>query len=184
MTRYFVKRLYWDEDYLVEGELMVETEKKDKSVEKDRKFRREKRTDEKVQKTIEYIEKTLYDSIKAITIKELNEYQMKSIQRYFEKIQEYRIKTYRENDEIIMKVYPVGSLRRLAEQKAQEVLMKGKPEVFPPMGSFERFVIHDYLKEREGVKTESLGKEGNDRHIEIHPLFGRTLKKTKKRLIR
>ncbi len=162
----------------------METEKKEKPKKKERKFRRETRTDDKVQKTIEYIEKTLYDSIRAITIKELDGYQRKSIQRHFEKTQEYQIKTYRENDDVIIKVYPIGSLKRLAEQKAQEVLMKGKPEVLPPMGSFERFVIHDYLKERDGVKTESFGKEGNDRHIEIHPLFGRTLKKTKKRLIR
>jgi spoIIIJ-associated protein len=82
-----------------------------------------------------------------------------------------------------MKVYPVGKLRRFAEQKAQEVLMKGESEILPPMGSFERFVIHDYLKNRDGVRTESFG-EGKDRHVEIFPLFGRNPKKVKRKLTR
>ena len=106
------------------------------------------------------------------------------IHRHFEKTQEYKSKTYRENDnDYIMKIFPVGQLRRFAEQKAQEVLMKGESEVLPPMGAFERFVIHEYLKDRSGIRTESFG-EGAERHIEITPVFGRALKKAKRRLTR
>ena len=160
------------------------TEKQKHTEKKHKRFRISPRVDEKVRRTIKTIEETLVNSIQSITFRELSGYQRKAIQKHFEHIQEYRIKTYRERDDVIMKVYPVGQLKRLAEQKTQEVLMKGKPEALPPMGSFERFVIHDYLKEREGIKTESFGEEGKDRHIEIYPLFGRTLKKTKKKLTR
>jgi predicted RNA-binding protein Jag len=52
------------------------------------------------------------------------------------------------------------------------------------MGSYERFVIHDYLKDRDGVYTESEGEEGKNRHVVIHPHFGRMLKKAKRRLSR
>ena len=44
-------------------------------------------------------------------------------------------------------------------------------------------LVHDYLKDRDGIKTESYG-EGKDRHIEIQPLFGRSPKKSKRRLTR
>ena len=160
----------------------MEEEKNQRSEKGKKQFRGKPRIDEKVQKTIQYIEETMVGSIQSITIRDLNGYQRKAVQNHFEPIQEYRIKTYHEKDHVIIKVYPVGQLKRLAEQKTQEVLMKGKPEALPPMRSFERFVIHDYLKEREGVKTESYGEEGKDRHVEIHPLFGRTLKKAKKKL--
>lgn len=160
----------------------MESEKQNNSKRNHKRFRRSSRVDEKVRRTIKTIEESLTGSIQSITFRELNGYQRKAIKKHFEHIQEYRIKTYRERDSVIIKVYPVGQLKRLAEQKTQEVLMKGKPEALPPMGSFERFVIHDYLKEREGIKTESFGEEGKDRHIEICPLFGRTLKKAKKKL--
>lgn len=147
-------------------------------------IRKKREMDEKVEKSIAHTQEVLRDSLEPVTIQGLNGYQRKQVHQYFEKTQEYRVKTYREKDDVVMKVYPVGKLRRVAEQKTQEVLMKGKAEVLPPMGSFERFVIHDYLKDREGIKTESYGEEGKDRHVEIHPLFGRSLKKAKRRLTR
>ena len=141
------------------------------------------RLDEKVKQSISQAEESLKDSLEPATLHGLNRYQTKEIQRYFEKNQEYKTKTYRENDGVILKVYPVGMLKRLTEQKTQEVLMKGKSEVLPPMGAFERFIVHDYLKDREGVKTVSFG-EGKERHVEIHPLFGRNPKKAKRKLTR
>lgn len=114
-----------------------------------------------------------------MVVEGLNGFQRKQLYEYFEKFKEYKVKSYRETDSTIVKIYPVGKLKRFAEQKMQEVLMKGKSEILPPMGAFERFIIHDYLKEREGVKTESKGEPGKDRRIEILPVFGRGLKKAK-----
>ena len=159
-----------------------ENEKKKRKPRK--RIRKKRGMDEKVQKLIAHTEEVLRDSMEPVTIQGLNGYQRKLVHQYFEKTQEYRVKTYRETENVFMKVYPVGKLRRVAEQKTQEVLMKGKAEVLPPMGSFERFIIHDYLKDRDGIKTESYGEEGKDRHVEIHPLFGRSPKKAKRRLTR
>lgn len=141
------------------------------------------RLDNEVQESIARIEQLLRDSMEPVVIRGLNGFQRKQVHQHLEKTQEYKAKTYRENSDFIMKVYPVGKLRRLAEQKAQEVIMKGESEILPPMGSFERFIIHDYLKDREGVKTESFG-QGKDRHVEISPLFGRNPKKAKRKLTR
>jgi predicted RNA-binding protein Jag len=140
--------------------------------------------DEAVKQTIKEAEAALLGQMSSYMVKGLNAFQRKMIHRHFEKTQEYKSKTYRENDtDYVLKIFPVGQLRRFAEQKAQEVLMKGEREVLPPMGAFERFVIHEYLKDRSGIRTESFG-EGAERHIEIVPVFGRTLKKAKRRLTR
>lgn len=145
--------------------------------------KREGRFDEKVKQSIAQAEESLKDSLEPATLCGLNGYQAKQVQGYYDKTREYKTKIYRENEGYILKVYPVGVLKRLTEQKTQEVLMKGKSEALPPMGAFERFIVHDYLKDREGVKTESFG-EGKERHVEIHPLFGRNPKKAKRKLTR
>ncbi len=139
--------------------------------------------DENVLRSIRQAEEAFKEDSTPFKITGLNGFQRKQLYSYFEKKQEYRAKSYREKEEVIVKVFPIGHLKRLAEKAAQEVLMQGDIIDLPTMGSFERFVIHDYLKEREGVKTESYG-EGKDRHIQISPQFGRGLKKTKKRLTR
>jgi hypothetical protein len=117
------------------------------------------------------------------TLKGLNPLQRKNVQHHFMRTPEYLVKTYREEDSYFLKIYPTGQLRRFAEQKAQEVLMKGECEELPHMGAFERFIIHDYLKDRDGIHTESQG-EGDERHIVISPIFGRTLKKARRKLSR
>jgi len=139
--------------------------------------------DKKVEETIAAIQSTLHDSLEPVLIPDLNGFQRKQIHRHFENSLEYRVKAYRELEDVVLKIYPVGQLKRLAEMKAQEVIMKGESEILPPMGAYERFVIHDYLKDRDGIKTESYG-EGKDRHIEISPHFGRMPKKAKRRLTR
>lgn len=149
----------------------------------ERRPRRRAQVDKKVQESIAHAEEVLQDSMQPVMIRGLTPFQRKQVHRHFEKTQEFKVKTYKEDTGFVMRIYPVGKLRRLAEQKAQEVLMKGEPEVLSPMGSFERFVVHDYLKDRDGVKTESFG-EGEERHVEIHPLYGRSLKKAKRKLIR
>ena len=146
-------------------------------------FRRKRTDNQQIKQTIAKIEKDLVDSIEPAIIRGLDRSQRSVIQRHFENTQEYRVKFYRDREETVVKVFPIGVLKRLTEQKTQEVLMKGISETLPPMGSFERFIVHDYLKDREGVRTESFG-EGRERYVEIQPLFGRSPKKTKRRLTR
>lgn len=146
--------------------------------------RPKRKIDEKVKKAIAEVEASMVDSQDPVTLRGLSRFQRNDVERYFSKSQEYAVKIYRDGEEIVCKVFPVGRLKRLTEQKTQEVLMNGRPEALPPMGAFERFIVHDYLKEREGVKTESYG-EGQERYVEIQPLFGRSPKKAKrKRLTR
>ncbi len=133
---------------------------------------------------IRKIEEYFQDAMQPFTVSGITGYHQNVLRKYFEKSEEYSIKSYHEGENILLKVYPLGKLRRCAEQATQEVLMKGKPVELSVMGSYERFIIHDYLKDREGVYTESLGEEGKNRHVMIHPLFGRQLRKEKKKLIR
>ena len=132
-------------------------------------FRRGPQIDNDVKELIDQAERHLIDSLTYYAIPGLNPFQRKQVYRYFERTQEYAVKAYREEEKVTLRVYPVGALKRLAEQKTQECLMNGQAEALPPMGSFERFVIHDYLKLREGIKTESSGENGKDRHIIISP---------------
>ncbi len=143
---------------------------------------RPKKVDPKVQESITYAEENLVDTITPITLEGLDQSQRRELYHYFDRGNEYRVKTYSEGEVSVLRIFPVGNLKRLAEQKIQEVVMRGRLESLPVMGSFERFIIHDYLKEREGVRTESVGEKGKDRHIEIHPVFGRSLKKVKKKI--
>jgi len=164
----------------------VQNENREKRPHKDknRPFRvRHPKMDEKVKRVISETESSMAGNIESYEIPGLNAFQRKQVHQHFEKTREYKAKTYRKDEEYILKIFPIGQLRRFAEQKAQEVLMKGEAEALPPMGAYERFVIHDYLKERGGIHTESYG-EGAERHIEIRPIFGRTPKKAKRRLSR
>lgn len=61
-----------------------------------------------------------------------------------------------------------AALREMAEQTAQEVLLKKEAVVLPGLTSAERRVIHLVLSEREDLLTFSEG-EGKDRHLVIKP---------------
>ncbi|MBQ8684943.1 MAG: protein jag [Clostridia bacterium] len=67
---------------------------------------------------------------------------------------------YRENRE--------ATLNKLAENLAQKAIRLGKKVKLEPMNPYERRIIHSALSEREGVKTESEGKEPN-RYIVVIP---------------
>ena len=67
---------------------------------------------------------------------------------------------YRENRET--------TLNKLAENLAQKAIRLGKKIQLEPMNPYERRIIHAALSEREGVSTESEGKEPN-RYIVIVP---------------
>ena len=95
-------------------------------------FRRRERIDHEVQKLISETEQNLATALEPVTIRGMNPFQRKQIYRHFEKTQEFRIKSYKDEKEIFLRVYPVGNLKRLAEQKMQEVLIKGKAESLPP----------------------------------------------------
>jgi hypothetical protein len=50
------------------------------------------------------------------------------------------------------------------------------------MGNYERYIVHDCLKDVEGIETASFG-EGNERRVEIRPIkFGRGLRKIMKKI--
>jgi hypothetical protein len=154
----------------------------------DRRFDRERmpafEMDEKAKEKIDAAMEHFQGSLEPFSMEGLNPFQRKLIHRHFEKTQEFKVRTLRDDkDEILMILYPIGHLQRSAETMLQEVLMTGEPRFLPPMGSYERFIVHEYLKNRGGVRTESFG-DGDDRHVEIFPLFGRTPKKAKRRLTR
>ena len=67
---------------------------------------------------------------------------------------------YRENRE--------ATLEKLAENLAQKAIRLGKKVKLEPMNPYERRIIHAALTSREGVKTESEGKEPN-RYIVVIP---------------
>ncbi len=67
---------------------------------------------------------------------------------------------YRENRE--------ATLNKLAENLAQKAVRLGKKIKLEPMNPYERRIIHAALSEREGVSTQSEGKEPN-RYIVIIP---------------
>ena len=57
---------------------------------------------------------------------------------------------------------------KLAENLAQKAIRLGKKIKLEPMNPYERRIIHAALSEREGISTESEGKEPN-RYIVIIP---------------
>ena len=61
-----------------------------------------------------------------------------------------------------------ATLNKLAENLAQKAIRLGKKIKLEPMNPYERRIIHAALSEREGVSTESEGKEPN-RYIVIVP---------------
>lgn len=60
------------------------------------------------------------------------------------------------------------SLERLAEATARQVVEYGTPIRLDPMLSWERWVIHTTLKDREDVKTESVG-DSPERKVVVFP---------------
>ena len=146
-----------------------------------RSFRSKPPLDDIVKESIARVEASSFENYEPVILTGLNSFQCNQAQRILEKANEYQVKGYREGDLMVLKVYPVGRLRRLAEQMAQEVMLKGEAVELPKMGSFQRFVVHEYFKDRQGVRTESFG-EGEDRRIRIQQQYGRVMKKIKKKL--
>lgn len=62
----------------------------------------------------------------------------------------------------------IQSLESLAEATARKVLERGAPLRLEPMASWERWVIHTTLKDRDDVETQSVG-ESPDRKVVVMP---------------
>lgn len=137
----------------------------------------------KIDRIIIDIQRKLRDNISPIELKDLSPFERKRIHAFFDNKPEFKTRTYRDDaDGYIFRVYPVGNLKKFADEKVNEALEKRETIKLPPMGNFERFIIHDHLKDLEDIETTSQG-ENEERHIEIVPKkFGRTLKKIIKKI--
>ena len=138
--------------------------------------------DKNMPKIIADLEKKLEDSIKPEALLELNSFERKLVHRHFDQSQEFQTRTYRDGDKYTLTVYPVGNIEKFAREKAQESMESGEGVPLPPMGSYERFVVHTALKDTRGIETVSEG-EGRERHVKIvSKRFGRGLKRIAKKI--
>jgi len=139
--------------------------------------------DEKMERLIAKIRTDLSDSIIPISLTRLSPFERKQIHRAFDRDPSVTTKTYRiGEEEYELRLYPVTNLRKYAEKKAEEAIQSGQKVVLPHMSSYERFIVHEALKNNEAIKANSFG-EGDDRHIELEPeLFGRGLRKIMKKI--
>ena len=137
---------------------------------------------EKIDRLLIDAQRKLRDSLEPVGLENLNSYERKMIHTFFDDKADYVTKTYRRNDQFVLKIFPVGNLQRQAKEKAEHVLETGETYTFPFLHGFERYVIHNYLQNFEGIETKSIG-EDNERRLEIRPIrFGRSLKKIIKKI--
>jgi predicted RNA-binding protein Jag len=128
------------------------------------------------------IQRKLRESYEPYCVENLNGFERKRIHSFFDSKEEYETRTYRHGERFVLKVIPVGNLKQLAKENAEKVLQTGEPVVLPYLGNYERFIIHNYLKDFEGIETKSVG-EGKDRRLEIKQTkFGRSLKRIIKKI--
>jgi len=131
----------------------------------------------KVDRIIIDIQKKLRDTTQPINISDLNAFERKRIHAFFDKKNDYKTKTYRNGENYIFRVYPIGNLKRFVEKEAQRALETGDTIALPSMTSFERFIVHEHMQSWDDIETASIG-EDEERHIELTPKrFGRKLKK-------
>lgn len=60
------------------------------------------------------------------------------------------------------------ALERQADEAADEAERAGRPVALEAMGASERRLVHEFLRERDGVETHSEG-EGAHRHLVVSP---------------
>ncbi|MBN2012893.1 hypothetical protein JW960_26420 [candidate division KSB1 bacterium] len=128
------------------------------------------------------IQKQLQSSVTPVALENLTPFERKRIHSFFDRKPDFKTKTYRNGEDYVLKVFPVGNLCRLAEKRATQVMESGESFFWENLGNFERFIIHNHLKQFESVETLSVG-EGDDRKLEIKPKnFGRSLKRIIKKI--
>lgn len=136
----------------------------------------------KIDRILINIQKELRDSQKPASIENLTSYERKRIHSFFDDKADFETKTYKRNGKAVLKVFPVGNIKKMAKEKAEFVLESGEVYTFPFLPGYERFVIHNYLQDFNGIETKSVG-EDRDRRLEIRPIrFGRSLKKIIKKI--
>lgn len=139
--------------------------------------------DARIQEMIDAAEARLSASHQPITLENLTPFERKQIHQHFERRKMmYETKTYRRGEDHVLWVFPVANLKKFAESKAKEALDRGEEIALPPMSNYERFIVHNLLKEFGSVETLSAG-DGDNRHIVIQPKkFGRSLRKIAKKI--
>lgn len=136
----------------------------------------------RIEQLLREAEQTLADSIKAVTFDNLSAFERKHVHEFFEHNSAFETKTYRDGDKYVLWVFPVGNLKTFAQEKANEAVATSSVVALPPMSNYERFIIHDALKDMESVETSSEG-EASERHVLISPVkFGRRLRKIVKKI--
>jgi len=132
---------------------------------------------------IQDAEQKLSDTHVPLRLENLSPFERKQVHQHFErKKPTFETKTYRDGENYSLWIFPVANLRKFAEDKAKEALENGQDVALPPMSKYERFIVHNFLKEMDSIETVSVGEE-NDRHIEIHPKrFGRSLRRIVKKI--
>jgi len=137
---------------------------------------------DKIDRLLIDVQRQLRYSLEPAKLENLNSYERKMIHSFFDDKADFITKTYRRDDQFVLKVFPVGNFKRQAKEKAEHVLETGETYTFPFLRGFERYVIHNYLQNFEGIETKSIG-EDNERRLEIRPIrFGRSLKKIIKKI--
>lgn len=150
---------------------------------------REEQLDPRIAELIRETEEKLQTSYHPVQLENLNNFERKQFHQYFERRKSlYQTKTYRNEEEHVLWIFPVANLKKFVEGKAQEALANGESVALPPMTSYERFLAHNILKELGTVESSSEG-EGEERHILIQPKkieppsqFGRSLRKIAKKI--
>ena len=61
------------------------------------------------------------------------------------------------------------ALEHQADDAADDAVAMGRPVAMDPMSASERRIVHEYLRDREDVSTESEG-EGVERHLVVSPV--------------
>lgn len=136
----------------------------------------------KIDRILIDIQKKLKDSYSPVSLNNLTAYERKRIHSFFDNKPDFQTKTYREDEKYVLKVFPIGNLKKVALEKAQQVLETGESVFLRNLGNYERFIIHDFLQSFDGIETVSSG-EGSERVLEIkRKQFGRTLKKIMKKI--
>ena len=139
--------------------------------------------DQNTRKLISGVEEKLKESIKTESLEGLNSFERKMVHRHFDHNQDFETRTYRNEDKFTMSIYPVGNIKKFAKDKAQELFDTGaEVSDLPPMGSYERYIVHAALQDVSGVETTSHG-EGLERHVQIvSKKFGRGLRRIVKKI--
>ena len=136
----------------------------------------------KIDRILIDVQRKLRDSIDRVVLEGLDSFERKRIHRFFDRFPDIETRTVRDGEEYKLHVIPIGNIKKLARKEAERALQTGERVSLPPMGSYERFIVHTELKLVEGVETQSSGA-GADRHVEIIPRrFGRSLKKIIKKI--